>query len=204
MFQLGLCTASIALFTELEIVLQMISIGTLVVFFLVANALVYRRYAITGANPPSLVLLFLLLLSAAAVGFSATWKHARHHWWGLPLFGGSALALIGLFHYAVPAPSAAGASWSVPYMPWPPALSIFLNVFLMATLKPLSFQRFAIWTALITLFYMLYGVHRTYQAEEMGTRGDCDVDNQAIMINSSAQQTKLDNIQLVVPVITQV
>ena len=74
----------------------------------------------------------------------------------------------------------------------------------MGTLKPLSFQRFAIWTALITLFYMLYGVHRTYQAEEMGTRGDCDVDNQAIMINSSAQQTKLDNIQLVVPVITQV
>lgn len=51
-------------------------------------------------------------------------------------------------------------------MPWPAAMSIFLNVFLMTTLKIHSFQRFAIWACFITIFYLLYGVHSTYQAEE--------------------------------------
>lgn len=85
----------------------------------------------------------------------------------------------------------------MPFMPWPPAISIVLNVFLMATLKLLSFQRFAIWTFLITLFYLLYGVHSTYQAEEMeiGLVGD---DHHDVNLNSSMQQqTKLDNIQVI-------
>ncbi|PON97849.1 Amino acid/polyamine transporter [Trema orientale] len=203
---LGLCTASIALFTDLDIVLEMISIGTLVVFYLVANALIYRRYVIIGNNPPSQILLFLFLLSLSAIGFSLSWKN-KHHWWGLPLFGGSTLIIIALFQYMkVPclAHQAAHspAAWSVPYMPWPPALSIFLNVFLMTTLKKLSFQRFGIWTVLITLFYMLYGVHQTYQAEETEMIS-VDHDRDQVDANSSVQQTKLDNIQ-VMSVISQV
>ncbi|VAH34853.1 unnamed protein product [Triticum turgidum subsp. durum] len=74
---LGLCTASIALFTELQIVFEMISIGTLLAFYLVANALIYHRYA-----------------------------------------------------------------------------------------KVRSFQRFGIWSLVITIFYVCYGVHSTYTAEE--------------------------------------
>ncbi|KAH9317549.1 hypothetical protein KI387_019318, partial [Taxus chinensis] len=41
---LGICTAVIALFTDLEILVNLICIGTLLVFYMVANALVYRRY----------------------------------------------------------------------------------------------------------------------------------------------------------------
>ncbi|PON37034.1 Amino acid/polyamine transporter [Parasponia andersonii] len=202
---LGLCTASIALFTDLSIVLEMISIGTLVVYYLVANALIYRRYVIIGNSPPSQILLFLFLLSLSAIGFSLSWKY-KHHWWGLSLFGGSTLIIIALFQYMkVPCLAQAAhspAAWSVPYMPWPPALSIFLNVFLMTTLKKLSFQRFGIWTVLITLFYMLYGVHQTYQAEETEMIS-VDHDRDQVDANSSVQQTKLDNIQ-VMSVISQV
>lgn len=79
------------------------------------------------------------------------------------------------------------AKWSVPFMPWPAAMSIFLNVFLMTTLKKLSYQRFGIWACFITLFYVLYGVHSTYQAEEME---EC-VDN-GVSTNSSIHQTKID------------
>lgn len=76
------------------------------------------------------------------------------------------ITVTGFFQHMVPS-RAQDANWSVPYMPWPAAMSIFLNVFLMTTLKLLSFQRFAIWGCFITIFYVLYGVHSTYQAEDI-------------------------------------
>ncbi|KAL5551307.1 hypothetical protein UlMin_001483 [Ulmus minor] len=181
---LGVCTASIALFTELDIVIEMISIGTLSVFYLVANALIYRRYVIISKNSPSQVLLFLFLLSASALGVSLSWK-LKQEWWGLPLFGGSTITLIVFFHFTVPClkhPS----GWSMPFMPWPPALSIVLNVFLTTTLKMKSFQRFAIWAVSLTLFYIFYGVHSTYQAEEMERVVE------EVNMSTSVQPNKLD------------
>ncbi|KAA8522143.1 hypothetical protein F0562_012543, partial [Nyssa sinensis] len=181
---LGICTASIALFTELEIVIEMISIGTLLVFYLVANALIYRRYVIISNNPPLHTLLFLFLLSCSSIGFSVLWK-LKQQWWNLPLCGGSMITMTAFFRYMVPClrqPS----QWSVPFMPWPAAISIFLNVFLTTTLKKVAYQRFGIWACSITLFYVLYGVHSTYQAEEM----EMGVDG--VNPNSTTQHSKLD------------
>lgn len=171
----GFCTASIALFTDLNIVFEMISIGTLVVSYLVANALVYRRYVITdndNANRnPLRTLLFLFLLSASALGFALLWKQQR--WWGLTAFGGFTTVLTAYFHYANhsndtnPMVSSSNCQWSVPFMPWPAAASIFLGVFLMTTLETIAFQRFVVWSCIITVFYVLYGVHSTYKGEEM-------------------------------------
>ncbi|XWS38658.1 hypothetical protein CRYUN_Cryun19dG0149800 [Craigia yunnanensis] len=178
---LGLCTASIALFTDLDIVIEMISIGTLLVFYLVANALIYRKYVITSKNPPFWTLSFLFLLTSSAIGFSISWK-LKQQWWGLLLFGGIMITITAFFQSMVPflgQPS----EWSVPFMPWPSAISIFLNVFLLTTLKMLSFQRFATWACLITVFYVLYGVHSTFEAEEMAVNE---------VPNPSIQLTKLD------------
>ncbi|KAK8687562.1 hypothetical protein V6N13_086369 [Hibiscus sabdariffa] len=185
---LGLCTALISLVTDLEIVLEIISIGTLSVFYLVANALIYRKYVIVGKNQPLPTLSFLSLLTLTAVGFSVSWK-MKQQWWGLPVFGGIMIAVTALFRYTVVTSSASRASeWSVPLMPWPAAISIFLNVFLMTTLQVLSFERFAIWTGLITVFYVLYGVHSTFEAEEM------EVEIMAVneAPNPSVQPAKLD------------
>ncbi|CAI0536757.1 unnamed protein product [Linum tenue] len=167
---LGLCTASIALFTDLSIVFEMISLSTLVVFYLVANALIYRRYVILGGNPLPNTFLFLFLLTATSVGLSASWK-LDAEWWGVPVFGGAMIATTGFYQQLVVVPyvyQPDDGCWLVPFMPWPPAISIFLNVFLMSTLKLVSFKRFAVWGCLITLFYLMYGVHSTYRAEEMG------------------------------------
>ena len=163
----------------------MVSLGTLLVFYLVANALIYRRYAINVKNPPSHTLLFLFLLSCSSIAFSLSWKLKQ--WWGLPLFGGIMIIITACFHYFVPY-SNQPSKWSVPFMPWPAAMSIFLNVFLMTTLKKRSLQRFGVWSCLIILFYVLYGVHSTYKAEEMGMQMGAEEVNQT----SSAQQTKLD------------
>ncbi|XP_058224573.1 cationic amino acid transporter 6, chloroplastic-like [Rhododendron vialii] len=194
---LGVCTASIALFTDLDIVFDMISISTLLVFYLVANALIYRRYVITTTNQPLPTLLFLFLLSTASLGFSLSWKlNQKYYWWGLATFGGFTIATTSFFHYMVhfhcrhlPPPPA--SKWSVPLMPWPAAASIFLNVFLMTSLKRSAFQRFGVWACLTTLFYVLYGVHSTYQAEEVDDEvgGDIGINH----TNSSTPQvTKVD------------
>ncbi|KAL9368876.1 hypothetical protein Peur_040075 [Populus x canadensis] len=182
---LGLCTASIALFTELSIILEIISISTLLVFYMVANALIYRRYVVISHNPPSQTLLFLVLLSSTAIGFSMSWK-LDEQWWALPVLGGFMIAITAFFQYMVPSVCQPNEEWSVPFMPWPAVTSIFLNVFLMTTLKAMSFQRFGIWAFLITLFYVLYGVHSTYRAEEM------EVGVGEIPHHPSIQQTKLD------------
>ncbi|KAH1106473.1 hypothetical protein J1N35_010241 [Gossypium stocksii] len=182
---LGLCTASIALFTDLDIVLEMISIGTLLVFYLVANATIYRKYVIKSQNRPLRTISFLFLLTSSAIGFSISWK-LKQQWWGLPLFGGLMVTMTAFFQYMVPCirqPS----EWSIPFMPWPAAISIFLNVFLMTTLSMLSFQRFGVWACLITVFYLLYGVHSTFEAEEM--EKELAINE---VPNSSIQLTKLD------------
>ncbi|KAF9685463.1 hypothetical protein SADUNF_Sadunf03G0057100 [Salix dunnii] len=181
---LGLCTASIALFTELSIILEIISISTLLVFYLVANALIYRRYVVVSHNPPSQTLLFLFLLSSSSIGFSLSWK-LEEQWWVLPVFGGFMIAITAFFQYMVPSICQTNEEWSVPFMPWPAVTSIFLNVFLVTTLKIPSFQRFGIWACLITLFYVLYGVHSTYRAEEMEV-GVGEISHPSI------QQSKLD------------
>ncbi|KAK1684433.1 hypothetical protein QYE76_045281 [Lolium multiflorum] len=164
---LGLCTATIALFTELQIVFEMISIGTLLAFYLVANALIYNRYAKLGTTRPLHVLLFLLLLTLSSIGFSLSRRIDGRWRWGMALFGAVSVAVITIFHWTaqqdVAEPS---AEWTVPMMPWPAAASVFLNVFLMTTLKLRSFQRFGIWSFVITIFYVCYGVHSTYTAEE--------------------------------------
>ncbi|KAI5655794.1 hypothetical protein M9H77_32981 [Catharanthus roseus] len=212
---LGICQASIALFTELEIVIEMISIGTLLVFYLVANALIYRRYASpssssssSSSSSPQGTLLYLFLLLFCSIGFSMSWKNIKKCWWGLPLFGTLLITITALFQLRMrppppPATAAADYKWAVPFMPWPAAISIFMNVFLMTTLKKLSFQRFGVWTCLITLFYVFYGVHSTYRAEEEITRdevifdddddGDGDGNLRRITaIATEQQQPKLD------------
>ncbi|KAM4073639.1 hypothetical protein ACB094_10G035100 [Castanea mollissima] len=161
---LGLCTATIALFTELKIVVEMINLGVLLVFYLVANALIYRKYVMISHNPPSHTFLFLFLLSSCALGFSISWQF-HEQWWNLSIFGGSMIIITALFQYIVPC-LRQDTEWSVPFMPWPAAMSVFLNVFLMSTLKTSAFQTFGIWACMITLFYVLYGVHSTFKAEE--------------------------------------
>ncbi|KAK4746521.1 hypothetical protein SAY87_012833 [Trapa incisa] len=161
---LGVCTATIAVFTELDVIFEIISLSTLLVFYLVANALIYRRHVI-ASNRRLHAHLFLFLLSSGSLGFSVSWKFGQL--WCLALFGGFVIAVIAFFHNSLQPETPAPGAWAVPLMPWPAAVSIFLSVFLMTTLKALSFQRFAVWTCVITLFYVLYGVHSSYEAEEM-------------------------------------
>lgn len=145
----------------------MISIGTLLVFYLVSNALIFRRYVILSKNPPLHTLFFLFLLSCTSFAFSLAWK-LKLQWWNLLLIATLTISMTVIFQYLVPLVVVRRPdSWLVPFMPWPATISIFLNVFLMTTLKMVAYKRFGIWAGFITIFYVIYGVHSTYRAEEI-------------------------------------
>ncbi|KAJ6776126.1 INNER MEMBRANE TRANSPORTER YGJI-RELATED [Salix koriyanagi] len=53
-------------------------------------------------------------------------------------------------------------AWGVPLVPWLPSLSIAMNVFLLGSLGYVAFLRFIICSAVMILYYLVVGVHATY------------------------------------------
>ncbi|KAJ6767607.1 INNER MEMBRANE TRANSPORTER YGJI-RELATED [Salix koriyanagi] len=170
---LGIFTAAIALFTDLNVLLNLVSIGTLFVFYMVANALVYRRYVAIGTTNPWPTLSFLCSFSCTSILFTLTWHF-------MPLGKGKAFmlgacaviatAIIQLFHCTVPQ-ARKPEFWGVPLMPWMPCVSIFLNIFLLGSLDGPSYVRFVFFSALAVLVYVLYSVHASFDAEGEGSFG---------------------------------
>ncbi|XP_066356344.1 cationic amino acid transporter 6, chloroplastic-like isoform X2 [Miscanthus floridulus] len=178
---LGVFTAALALFTELDILLNLVCIGTLFVFYMVANAVVYRRYAGSVSEPAARgggggarwpTLAFLTVFSLAALAFTLAWKLAPTEPRGvraglLAACAALAVAAVATFKALVPQ-ALVPELWGVPGMPWVPAASVFLNVFLLGSLDRPSYVRFAIFSAAALLVYVLYSVHASYDAEESG------------------------------------
>ncbi|KAK4430710.1 Cationic amino acid transporter 7, chloroplastic [Sesamum alatum] len=170
---LGIFTAAIALFTDLNILLKFVSIGTLFIFYMVANAVIYRRYVTVGTTNPWPTLSFLLCFSLTSVIFTLLWQFAPS---GKPkgfMLGSCiavAIGVVQVFHFMVPQ-ARKPEFWGVPFMPWIPSISIFLNIFLLGALDRPSYVRFGFFSALVVLVYVLYSVHSSFDAEEDGTLG---------------------------------
>ncbi|KAL0299130.1 UNVERIFIED_CONTAM: Cationic amino acid transporter 7, chloroplastic [Sesamum radiatum] len=168
---LGIFTAAIALFTDLNILLKFVSIGTLFIFYMVANAVIYRRYVTVGTTNPWPTLSFLFCFSLTSVIFTLLWQFAPS---GKPkgfMLGSCvavAIGIVQLFHFMVPQ-ARKPEFWGVPLMPWIPSISIFLNIFLLGALDRPSYVRFGFFSALVVLVYVLYSVHSSFDAEEDGT-----------------------------------
>ncbi|KAK8546070.1 hypothetical protein V6N13_067308 [Hibiscus sabdariffa] len=170
---LGIFTAAIALFTDLNILLNLVSIGTLFVFYMVANAVIYRRYVVIGTTKPWPTLSFLCLLSLTSLLFTLSWHFAPSGSSKPFLLGlciGIAAAISLIFHFTVPQVRKP-EFWGVPFMPWLPSISIFLNIFLLGSLDGPSYVRFGFFSALAVLVYVLYSIHASFDAEADGTLG---------------------------------
>lgn len=168
---LGIFTAALALFTDLNILLNLVSIGTLFVFFMVANAVIYRRYVSRGTTNPWPTLSFLFCFSLTSIIFTLLWWLAPAGKRKAFVLGACTVIAIGvvqLFNYMVPQVRKP-EFWGVPLMPWIPCTSIFLNVFLLGSLDRPSYVRFGFFSGLAVLVYVLYSVHASFDAEEEGT-----------------------------------
>ncbi|KAL5203789.1 hypothetical protein ABZP36_008660, partial [Zizania latifolia] len=136
-------TAALAMFTELDVLLNLIPISMLFVFYMVTNAVVYRCSCRAEAGG-----------GVAKAGLLAG-------------CGTVVVATVGVFHALVPQ-AHEPELWGVPGMPWVPATSVFLNVFLLGSLDRPSYVGFGFFSAAVALVYVFYSVHVSYDAEESG------------------------------------
>ncbi|KAL5568627.1 hypothetical protein UlMin_025202 [Ulmus minor] len=164
---LGVFTALIALFTDLNVLLDLVSIGTLFVFYMVANAVIYRRYVTVGTTNPWPTFSFLCSLSFTSIMFTLIWHFAPPGKPSAVLLGATMLvevALLQIFYCMVPQVRTP-QFWGVPFMPWIPSVSIFLNIFLLGSLDGASYVRFGFFSAFAVLFYVFYSVHASFDAQ---------------------------------------
>ncbi|XP_024029570.1 cationic amino acid transporter 7, chloroplastic [Morus notabilis] len=168
---LGIFTALIALFTDLNVLLNLVSIGTLFVFYMVANAVIYRRYIVVGTTNPWPTLSFLCSFTFTSIMFTLIWQFAPPGKPKAVMLGASALiavAMLQIFNCMVPQ-ARKPEFWGVPLMPWIPSISIFLNIFLLGSLDGPSYVRFGFFSALAVLVYVFYSVHASFDAEGEGS-----------------------------------
>ncbi|XP_054786032.1 cationic amino acid transporter 7, chloroplastic isoform X2 [Prosopis cineraria] len=171
---LGIFTAAIALFTDLNVLLSLVSIGTLFVFYTVANAVIYRRYVSAETTNPWPTLSFLCSFSFTSIMFTLTWRFlptGRAKAGILSACGIIAVAILHIFYCMVPQVRKP-EFWGVPLMPWIPSMSIFLNVFLLGVLDGPSYVRFGFFSAITVLVYIFYSVHASFDAEGDGSLGE--------------------------------
>ncbi|KAJ9514374.1 hypothetical protein QJQ45_012299 [Haematococcus lacustris] len=193
---IGLIGGGIALFSEFAELSDMISIGTLLVFFFVAVGLLWFRCNVRGKTSFKSQCL-LLLHTVAIVGFAMVSvgidgnvptalvmqvmvRYAQR----IPSYvapngaivpevpagpsygrqAGGLIAMAVLFIASVVSMTFVckqeyiPATYKVPLFPAIPALSIFVNVFLLGQLSKRSYERFAWWVIGTVCLYLFYGM----------------------------------------------
>ncbi|CAI0545491.1 unnamed protein product [Linum tenue] len=157
-------TAFIAFFTKLDILSNLLSISTLFIFMMVALALLVRRYYDSGvttrANQLKLIGCIVTILGSA-VATAIIWAQGGDGWVGyvitVPIWFG---ATFGLWAFV---PQAREPKlWGVPLVPWLPSASIMINIFLLGSIDKASFGRFGVWTLILLVYYVFFGMHATY------------------------------------------
>lgn len=159
-----LATAFIAFFTDLDILSNLLSIATLLIFMTVAMALIVRRYYVSGETTPSdrnKLVLCLVLILGSSVATAVYWGLSTNGWIGycitVPIWVLSTVAL-RMFVPQAREPKL----WGVPLVPFLPSMSIAINIFLLGSIDKDSFIRFGVWTVLLLLYYFFLGLHASY------------------------------------------
>ncbi|KAL6602823.1 hypothetical protein ACP70R_043184 [Stipagrostis hirtigluma subsp. patula] len=181
--------ACVALFSSLDVLASVSSISTLFIFALVAVALLVRRYYVAGTTSPAELrtfLAFLALVVLSSIGLSVYYNSSlAGRWPGYAAFG--AVWVAGTAGMAMCAKQQrAPKVYGVPLMPWLPAMSVATNLFLMGSLGSMAYLRFGICTAAMLVYYVLFGVHATYDVAH--TRGEIASADAAV---DSAEQGKI-------------
>ncbi|KAJ9514583.1 hypothetical protein QJQ45_016312 [Haematococcus lacustris] len=183
---IGLIGGGIALFSEFAELSDMISIGTLLVFFFVAVGLLWFRCNVRGKTSfksQCLLLLHTVAIVGFAMGFTLIWSLPEYAQRipsyvapngaivpevpAGPSYGrqaGGLIAMAVLFIASVVSMTFVckqeyiPATYKVPLFPAIPALSIFVNVFLLGQLSKRSYERFAWWVIGTVCLYLFYGM----------------------------------------------
>jgi APA family basic amino acid/polyamine antiporter len=171
-------TAVVAFFTKLEILANLLSVSTLFIFMLVAAALLVRRYYVSGvttlANRVKLIVCLWLIIGSS-IGTAAYWG-LSDGWIGYTIT--APIWLIGTVGLWVLVPHARNPKlWGVPLVPWLPSTSIAVNIFLLGSIDKASFIRLGMWTGIMLVYYLFFGLHLSY--DKAKASGEKRMDNGA-------------------------
>ncbi|KAI9083748.1 hypothetical protein K1719_034337 [Acacia pycnantha] len=175
-------SAVIAFFTELQILSNLLSISTLFIFMLVAVGLLVRRYYSTGvttkANQTKFIACLVLILGSSAA-ISGYWAMSDG-WIGYAVavpFWLAGTAGLWLFVPQAKQPK----HWGAPLVPLFPSLSIGVNIFLLGSIDKDSYIRFGIWTAFLLVYYVLFGLHASYDTAKELEKKNNTTNNDLVM-----------------------
>ncbi|CAA0808468.1 Cationic amino acid transporter 8- vacuolar [Striga hermonthica] len=153
----------LAFFSSLDVLSSVLSFSTLFIFMLMAVALLMRRYYVSGVTPKHDLFKFissLFVVFVGALGVTILWSSGRRGWVGYAVFG--CLWALGTLGMALTSKHRVPKVWGVPLVPWLPCLSIGMNLFLIGSLGRVAVLRFLICSAVMLVYYVLAGVHATY------------------------------------------
>ncbi|XWS10232.1 hypothetical protein CRYUN_Cryun39dG0057700 [Craigia yunnanensis] len=100
------------------------------------------------------------VLSSVLSLISALWNSNERGWIVYTVAG--LLWFLGTLRMAFLSKQRVPKVWRVPLVPWFPSLSIVMNLFLIGSLGFNAFLRFIICSAVMIVYYMLVGLHATY------------------------------------------
>ncbi|KAJ9530885.1 hypothetical protein QJQ45_028830, partial [Haematococcus lacustris] len=165
---LTMFTAGIlALFLDIEVLSELVSIGALVVFTMVCAGVLFRRYHVRGlgdsARPVGLRLAGIALTSIA---FSLSFTERAPLL--LPLFFLLAWLAITLSFYRLPV-MYTPTLFKCPGSPWVPSLGMLTCLHLIGSLGWPAYVRWIVWFALGTVVYVTYSMHHS-QGEGKGAK----------------------------------
>ncbi|WIA39047.1 hypothetical protein OEZ86_005191 [Tetradesmus obliquus] len=171
-------TLPLCILTDLPALIDMVSAGTLMVFGVVALALIWKRIVrpkhsfADNAKPYAM----MALLTGCCIAFACIYALYE----GLPHIIGMAvtagLVVICCIAIHVMCPQYDRPSYRAPFFPYLPAASLLLNSFLMASLPARSYWQLALFFAIMIVFYVFYSIHAAHSFEKNGLTGQKAVD----------------------------
>ncbi|EEF43720.1 cationic amino acid transporter, putative [Ricinus communis] len=156
-------SAIIAFFSSLDVLSSVFSFSTLLIFMLMAVALLVRRYYVKDVTSKKNLVKFLaclFIIIGSSIGVTTIWSLNGRGWIGYVVT--SVLWFLGTLGMALLPKQHVPRVWGVPLVPWLPSLSIAMNLFLIGSLGVVAFWRFIICSAVMILYYLFVGVHATY------------------------------------------
>ncbi|XP_024252685.1 cationic amino acid transporter 2 family protein [Oncorhynchus tshawytscha] len=182
----GVVAAIMALLFDLKALVDMMSIGTLFAYTLVAICILILRYQ------PDLALFFISCFLLYPVSYSlrglthlfcppvlleiilsvfltkAVDSLMNQEWWSILIISVILMMLVLTVFIIWRQPqNTTKAAFMVPFIPALPIVSTFVNVYLMVQLGGDTWIRYAVWMAVGLLIYFCYGVHHSVQKQRL-------------------------------------
>ncbi|XP_076867625.1 cationic amino acid transporter 2 [Brachyhypopomus gauderio] len=184
----GVVAAILALVFDLKALVDMMSIGTLFAYTLVAICILILRYEANSEelkvkqkwsllHPPSsptrksskvvsLLTIFIIVLSVIVSVILTMGMESilAREWWTILILTVALLCMVITVVIIWRQPqSSTKSSFMVPLLPVLPILSTFVNIYLMVQLGGETWIRYAVWMAVGILIYFCYGVWHSVQ-----------------------------------------